>query len=88
VGSPCDGALRCRSSFHGDCLAPSCPAGCTFLGWATQVTTDPPGSSGGIFRELVCVGGVWTVQSFGQCHDPKDAICDCPDAGDASDGGS
>jgi hypothetical protein len=74
-GSPCNGALRCSSGRHGDCNPPPCPVGCKFAG-----------NSRGVYWDYVCVGGVWTVEAVGHCYDPKDAICDCPDASDMSDG--
>ena len=85
-GSPCTGDLRCSSGRHVDCVGPMCPVGCPFRGWINEVPTHPAGNSGGIYWDYVCVGGVWTVEAVGHCYDPKDAICDCPDASGMSDG--
>lgn len=78
-GTACQGDLRCRLKFHGDCSSPQCPMGCVFRGFSDNVA-----SSGGISYYAVCRDGAWTRVSEGACHDPASVVCDCAgtDAGD------
>ena len=75
-GTACSGgALRCRLQRHGDCNAPACPPGCTYLGIApgAQLTS-------GVTYFAVCQDGLWRLASDGSCSANKDAaLCECRD---------
>jgi hypothetical protein len=75
-GATCSGGeLRCRLQRHGDCVAPSCPQGCKYLGIA-------PGAklTSGVVYFAVCRAGVWALASEGDCSTNKDAaLCECGD---------
>lgn len=74
-GTACSGQLRCALQRHGDCAAPSCPEGCTFLG-------IQPGAkvTSGVSYFALCQNGSWTSASEGDCSVNKAAArCDCLD---------
>jgi hypothetical protein len=75
-GTACSGgALRCPLRSHADCVAPSCPPGCKYLGIApgAQLTS-------GVAYFAVCQDGIWTRASEGSCSTNKDAaLCECGD---------